>query len=293
MIGLTLINETCKLVRSLRIHLVVLSSFLRSVPAAIKSHWNRIDDDGSRSLQSEVNVITVAGDLHHLVLPSNNEILQVKRAIKAHRLDISYNYELVLNASIMSNSDVLYAFPPKVTFNLIRVQYDHDKEEHKELLRAISHANLEQIECLMWRHADPNYVDARQATPLLWASKKGHLQVVRFLCEARASLDQAGLHGVTALLLASHPGHLELAQFLCEARAAVDQADQDGVTPLSMATQEGHLELARYLCEARAAVDQAEQDGVTPLLIAAQEGHLELALCLCEARAAVDQAEQN
>ena len=72
-----------------------------------------LDDDGSRSLQSEVNVITVAGDLHHLVLPSNNEILQVKRAIKARRPDFSYNYELVLNTRIVSNSDILSAFPPK------------------------------------------------------------------------------------------------------------------------------------------------------------------------------------
>ena len=59
--------------------------------------------------------------------------------------------------------------------------------------------------------------------------------------------------------MASHKEHMELVRCLCEARATVDQTTQDGTTPLLIASQEGHLEVAQFLRETNATMDQEKR----------------------------------
>ena len=52
--------------------------------------------------------------------------------------------------------------------------------------------------------------------PLFTASLNGHLDVVRFLCEASADKDKA-VKGWTPLVAASRSGQLDVVRFLCDA----------------------------------------------------------------------------
>ena len=80
--------------------------------------------------------------------------------------------------------------------------------------------------------------------PLFTASRSGHLDVVRFLCEARADKFTA-MEGGTPLIAASRSGHLDVVRFLCDAGADKDK-EEDSKTPLIAASWRGHLEVVRF-----------------------------------------------
>ena len=96
------------------------------------------------------------------------------------------------------------------------------------------------------------------------------------------------LPAASAVLLAIDPPgalhHLEVVRALVEAGASVDQAMKNGVTPLIMATQKGHHEVVHALVEAGASVDKRWRNQ-TPLIMATQKGHHEVVRVLREAGA--------
>ena len=100
-------------------------------------------------------------------------------------------------------------------------------------------------------------------TVLMLAARYGHLDVVRYLLEAGASV---GLQ--IALGLAAGGGHLDVVKELLDAGASVDMQDNFGNTALMRATWDGHLDVVRYLLEAGASVDLQNEDGKTVLDIA-------------------------
>ena len=135
---------------------------------------------------------------------------------------------------------------------------------------------------------------------LLWcAAENGHLEIVRYLCEAGAPLESDADYatgGRTPLYIAAEEGHLETVRYLCEAGAAKDKGDNYGTTPLWIAASYDRLPIVRYLCESGAAKDQTG-DGIenqTPLWVAAASGHLEVVVrYLCEVGASKDKPNTN
>ena len=65
-------------------------------------------------------------------------------------------------------------------------------------------------------------------------------------------------NGACPVHVAAQNGHEEVVRFLIEARADVQQADDDGASPVYIAWQEGHEEVVRCLIEAREDVQQAD-----------------------------------
>ena len=94
-------------------------------------------------------------------------------------------------------------------------------------------------------------------TPLLYATREGHLDVARLLLEHGARVELADGNGVTPLINAivnasiirvnrtGTSDHLKIAQLLLEAGADVNAADWYGETPLWSAVDVRNLELGR------------------------------------------------
>jgi ankyrin repeat protein len=90
-------------------------------------------------------------------------------------------------------------------------------------------------------------------TPLEYASKEGHVEVVRWL------LDRGAVIGGSALNDASKGGHTPVVQLLLE-RGANPGDVKNGSTPLMRATENRHLETVRCLLDHPSAADTINMD---------------------------------
>ncbi|XP_037675996.1 protein phosphatase 1 regulatory subunit 12C isoform X2 [Choloepus didactylus] len=94
---------------------------------------------------------------------------------------------------------------------------------------------------------------------------------------ARAVLDSTNADGISALHQACIDENLEVVGFLVEQGATVNQADNEGWTPLHVAASCGYLDIARYLLNHGANIAAVNSDGDLPLDLAesdAMEGLL-------------------
>ena len=80
--------------------------------------------------------------------------------------------------------------------------------------------------------------------PLYAAAQKGHLNVVRVLVEAAASLEATSPDGATALIKAVQKGHAPCVEALLAGGAHPEAAQNQGFTALSLAAEKATPENA-------------------------------------------------
>ncbi|MFP4374136.1 MAG: ankyrin repeat domain-containing protein [Spirochaetaceae bacterium] len=134
----------------------------------------------------------------------------------------------------------------------------------------------------------PAWAQGRTRTPLHWAARQGHVEVVRTLIDNGADVNASDVFGRTPLHLAvSHP---EVVELLLDAGAGVDARDQLSNTPLHRAVPS--LETVDALIRAGADVNARNTGGNTPLDIAMRYGNsrraVEVVQRLVEAGAGVE-----
>ena len=101
---------------------------------------------------------------------------------------------------------------------------------------------------------------------------------MKFLCDAGADRDKEK-DSQTPLITASLKGNVDVVRFLCQAGADKDK-EQDSQTPLIVASLIGHLEVVRVLCDAGADRGMRSTNALTPLSVAEHMGHLDVLCCL-------------
>jgi len=128
-----------------------------------------------------------------------------------------------------------------------------------------------------------NKTDNLGRTPLQIACNFGRLDIVEFLLERGADIDEDTLFGGTPLQIACDSGKLDVVKFLLKNGADVNKAENDPDTPLLIACNNGHLDIVKLLLS-KEGVDVNKEDslGQTPLLIACGNGHLDIVKLLLE-----------
>jgi uncharacterized protein len=108
------------------------------------------------------------------------------------------------------------------------------------------------------------------------AAEGGHLEVVRWLVDQGAALDERSKDGQTALYVASEEGRTPVVRLLLERGADPTVADRFHLTPLSRASSTpGHLDTVWCLLDhpsAAATINQRDKWGLTPLWRACYTG---------------------
>ncbi|MGH0185691.1 UNVERIFIED_CONTAM: hypothetical protein FKN15_034294 [Acipenser sinensis] len=160
----------------------------------------------------------------------------------------------------------------------------------KLIQKLVSNKSLEELEALAGEKT-------QGGTPLLIASRNGHLEVVEYLlqhCKANVELggsvnfDGETIEGAPPLWAASAAGHLHIVRGLLKNGASVNNTTLTNSTPLRAACFDGHLEIVRYLVEHRADMEVANRHGHTCLMISCYKGHKEIAKYLLEKGADVN-----
>jgi uncharacterized protein len=135
--------------------------------------------------------------------------------------------------------------------------------------RAAKAGDLAEVERLVVH--DPGLLDARDGwgmPPLVHASWKGHVGVVRWLLDKGAAINERGNTGWTALWFACRDGRPPVAKLLLERGADPTIATQRGSTPLIAASTGGHLEVVRFLLgqpRAKTNINHHDENGRTAL----------------------------
>ena len=126
----------------------------------------------------------------------------------------------------------------------------------------------------------------RQNTLLKYASKKGTVEIVKYLLENHKDInvDLLNVDGDTAVSIACGRGHCEIVKCLLP-KSRVDVNVRYGKsknTLLLKASERGNSEIVKYLLENQADinVDLPNDDGDSAVSIACGRGHLEMAKCL-------------
>ncbi len=96
---------------------------------------------------------------------------------------------------------------------------------------------------------DVNEKDIHGCTPLMEASSRGILSIVKLLKSKGARVNVKDKQFNTALILAAERGHFRIVKFLIDAGAKVDAKDKNGNTAFLLACAKGYEETALYLKE--------------------------------------------
>ena len=107
---------------------------------------------------------------------------------------------------------------------------------------------------------EPNDVNAPGAgdrRPIHRAAGANHVDVVTFLIEKGALVDQPDKSGRTAMHWAAISGHTQVAKALVAAGGSIFTATASGMTPLHAACEGGRAEFVEYLLKTAAEQDAA------------------------------------
>ena len=153
------------------------------------------------------------------------------------------------------------------------------KENQEKLCKYSEEGNVEEVRKIISCGISPNFsADGFGITPLIYASKHGHEDLVKLLLNMGADPNLANQRGCTPLHFAV--GNFGTVKFvvgtvklLLEARADPDKADENGNTPLNCGTMFSRTESVKLLLEAGGEPKTANKKGETPLYWAAVHGH--------------------
>jgi hypothetical protein len=163
--------------------------------------------------------------------------------------------------------------------------------------RAAGKGDLAELERLLGHDRDLLEAgDCHADTPLMWASREGHVGVVRWLMDQGAAVNAQNNSRATALLLASYHGHRPVVGLLLQRGADPTITRQGGYTPLMEASEKGHLEVARLLLyhpSAETAIDLRDELGQTALCWACFKGQGGVARALLQSGADPTIAHNN
>lgn len=150
------------------------------------------------------------------------------------------------------------------------------------------------IQLLLANGADVNLTDDAGTIALHLAAQKGYNRIVALLLENGSMVDKAAeITGRTALYFASKEGHLEIVRTLLRQSANVNVESKDDETPLHIATQNGRLNVVQTLLENGADPNAETVGGFTPLHLAAIKNLVEIAFELLYQGAFIDTASAH
>jgi ankyrin repeat protein len=164
-----------------------------------------------------------------------------------------------------------------------------------EVHDAAKNGNLEQVKQLLTNTPGLiSAVDESGRTPLHWACRGVHFELVKYLVENGADINAVDKNGIAPLHSVASRGHAEAARCLIEKGADLNMRSRvDLGAPLHYAAQAGHESVVRLLLERGARTDVRNGNDETPLHAAAKAGQLAVAQLLAVKMRVIDPQSLN
>jgi hypothetical protein len=171
----------------------------------------------------------------------------------------------------LSNSRTLHSIPGLVTsVGIVLIALAWGSQAFCGPIHdAAKNGDLATVQILI--KSDPNLVSSKDddgMTPLHWATKNGHKEVVEFLLAHKAEVNAKAGDLSTPLYLAAVYDRRDIAEVLLAHGADPNAKDHEGDTPLHLAAEHGFADVAELLLAHGADVNAVDSDGMTPLHMA-------------------------
>src|SRR3990167_7080386 len=137
----------------------------------------------------------------------------------------------------------------------------------QNLIEACKVGNLELIEDLLSKGANPNIIDIYNQSPLFWPCYNGHTEVVKELlsCDKKIDPNIIDSEGATPLFWAASKGCLDIVRILLENGTDPNIIDNWGRTSLSLAVYYNHKDVVIELLTKGADPNITDKNGQTSL----------------------------
>jgi hypothetical protein len=143
------------------------------------------------------------------------------------------------------------------------------------LAAAVYSEELDDVNDLLARGADPDDQDEDGETPLFIAVEDGSTAIVRALLKFNANADIRNKKGENVLFRIDDETPVELVELLLKANADVNATDEEGRTAFLLAARYASSKVLKAMLDARAEVNKADKEGWTPLMKAAYDEDIE------------------
>ncbi|XP_014679891.1 PREDICTED: kinase D-interacting substrate of 220 kDa-like, partial [Priapulus caudatus] len=161
------------------------------------------------------------------------------------------------------------------------------------LLWASGRGHWEIVKLLLVKGAKSTSADKYGTTALVWACRKGYKKCVQALLQCGANVDTAGMNSWTPLIAATKGNYVNVVKLLLEYSPNVNAVDKDGHTALFITAKEGYTAVAAALIGASAYINVPDRDGETPLLRAVRHRNIDIVKMLLERHAKVSAVDKR
>lgn len=145
-------------------------------------------------------------------------------------------------------------------------RYADTRDPNRQLWQAASDGDLSTVQSALAKGGQVDFHGKRGFTPLAIAAKNGHLDVVKFMLDRGANIDDRDNdRHKTPLLAASFDGHLDVVKYLVDHGANVNMQAINSWTPLHDAAYRGLVDIVKYLVDHGADLAVKNNRDETPL----------------------------
>ncbi|VDM57073.1 unnamed protein product [Angiostrongylus costaricensis] len=136
---------------------------------------------------------------------------------------------------------------------------------------AAQYGNVERLQQLLdIGTITPDWTDSDDCSLLHWAAINNRLRVAELLLRRQANVNAVGgVLASTPLHWAARQGHVQMVAFLVTNGAEMEKRDVEGFTPLHVAAQFGATPVVGYLIARGQSVDAPDESRITPAMWAA------------------------
>jgi len=151
------------------------------------------------------------------------------------------------------------------------------KKDYSQLnaVKATQYGVLERLkELVETAQTDPNKPDNENVYLLHWAAINNRLEIARYLLSLGCNIDPIGGElETTPLNWAARSGHIQMVIYLMQNGANPLLYDLEGYSTIHLATMFGHSIVVAYLIAKGIDTDMPDKNGASPLMYAAQRIH--------------------
>ena len=150
------------------------------------------------------------------------------------------------------------------------------------LMNAAMNGNVQAVELLIKRGADPSLTDDSGSNSLHFAAAGGDTDIIYLIHTLMPDIDSLNGEGETPLLVAANSGKLHAVKWFLERGAEATYEDKGGWNALHSAAFSGDPGTIDHILTRMQAIESRTADGATPLIIAVFCRKLQGVKCLLE-----------